>query len=1185
MKHSYCIMSAAAIKVLAFVLLNLTFLNMLAYSQAKSTSTTERMINYEKLKNQLQLSTKSQTPQPELVIKPNPAKNTSSTIFFYDNMESGVNGWTTERYSGTTDDLWHQTLTDANSPTKSWWCGVVGQSNYSTGNRIHNALISPTINLTSASGSVILTFAEKYFTEKGWDFCMVDASSNAGTNWTPLRGLYGISTSGNSNGWKLTQLNLSQFAGSQINIRFRFDTGDSLFNDFTGWFIDDIIVYDKVGTISGKVFFDVNQNSINDTDDPGINNWVVRASGPVILQTPTNSIGNYSLILPQGDYLINDIAQPDWTNTYPNPPHPLITLQTPDTAVQNIDFGYYRQGCIISGMKFNDLNHNGIKDALEPGVPNFEIYLQSQTDYRTTLTNASGRYSFYIFQPNIYTIGEEVKDSWIQTYPESETWTIEVLDLTSNFTNVDFGNHFLEGANSIYGHKFHDLNQNGAKDQNEPGVPYWGIYLNGLINDYTRTDEYGNYSFLNIPNGNYTITEEEKNGWQQTYPASGQWHFELSNNTTVENVDFGNYYTGGFNSIYGQKFNDANRNGVKDESEIGIPGWKINLGGNTSRHTFTDSSGNYKFLSLLDGNYSVHEDRKDGWRQSYPTNSSYQFNLSGDTTVTNADFGNYEVQPGSISGMKFNDQNANGVKDSGEPGLPDWRINISGGGVNSFTITNAEGFYSFAGLWRGTYTISEAARDGWIQTYPHQFGSHSVNLDYEENRTDVNFGNMQQVYQTVFRTFTPESLALAVNSKGAKKPEKAKPDKVEFSINFINSETKSTKSLIINFKIGILNRQLKTNKPATIEFLNDNLVTINFAVPIQPDDSIIVSGFGIKPKYQRVKWSWLFTDDTKSSTYKSANFLTNELRLQMPNALNVVEIVGAGLKVGLGGAHTVLHSNYKDVLKSLVEKNNRMHIGEPRSLYKFSDGRVIHKQQRNLSPTKGQNRLFAQSVAFKVNLKASDIGIIPTGLGNLIFNDKVNVSNPLNNLSLKQIASKLDSFMTLVTLPRIDSLLLDSTLKIINRAFSGPIDTLSFGTVIRLKGVRPLADVPFLHVDSTGTLPGYNDNFSNYPEVPGKFILNQNYPNPFNPTTIVGFYLPSESYVTLRIFNTLGQLVTAVINNELMEDGYNEVEISTQNLNLSSGIYFYQLTCNTLDDEDGNSSTTFSSIKKMVIIK
>ena len=45
------------------------------------------------------------------------------------------------------------------------------------------------------------------------------------------------------------------------------------------------------------------------------------------------------------------------------------------------------------------------------------------------------------------------------------------------------------------------------------------------------------------------------------------------------------------------------------------------------------------------------------------------------------------------------------------------------------------------------------------------------------------------------------------------------------------------------------------------------------------------------------------------------------------------------------------------------------------------------------------------------------------------------------------------------------------------------------------------------------------------PATPSKFLLYQNYPNPFNPSTTIKFYLPEEAYVTLRIFNSLGQLI------------------------------------------------------------
>lgn len=1180
MKQRYCLLSIVSVITFATLFLNFIF-SFSAYSQDNSTSLTQRENNY---KHQMEILEKlKRVHQNELVIKPNPAKKSSSTIYFYDNMEGGINNWTTEIYTNTIHNLWHQTSSAANSPSKSWWCGVEGQSYYSTGRRIHNALISPTIDLTGANGFVVLTFAENYYTEKGWDFCMVDATSNGGGNWTPLRGLYGISVSGNSDGWKLSQLDISQFAGSHINIRFRFDTGDSLFNDFPGWFVDDVIIYDRSGTISGTVFFDLNQNSSFETDEPGIQKWVVRGTGPVTLQTPTRQFGNYSLRLPQGDYLVDDIPQVGWTSTYPLLPHPLFTLVSPDTFIQDVDFGYYRQTSKISGMKFNDINRNGIKDATEPGVPDLEIYLVSEYDIQTTLTNSEGDYSFYITQPATYYISEEWRQNWVQTYPPNQTWTLEVLDFGLTYENVDFGNYFLEGANSIFGQKFNDVNQNGVKDRDENGLQGWEIRLSGPVNKSTYTNEYGNYEFTNIPYGEYILIEVQQNGWQQTYPSTSQWTLNLAGDSTVVDVDFGNYFVGLFTFISGQKFNDANRDGIKDLTEEGLFGWRIILSGPITQSTTTDSSGFYKFSNLPGGRYFVSEERINGWRQSFPQNIYYEFILSSDTSIINADFGNYEVLPGSITGLKFNDRNANGIQEAGELGLAGFKIFLRGNNLELFTTTNSEGNYSFTGLWSSNYNLWEEMLEGWLQTFPGHYSSHNIFLDYEQNRTNVNFGNFQEVYQTEFRTFTPESLALACGI--LKKPVPLKPYKVEYIIHYMNNDVKEAKGIFIKFKIPIYANLISVNKPSNIEFVGTKGINILFKDLLQPNDSVIVHGFGTKGAPQLSRHQWTYIDNSNSVWTLDINYILNTPRLYMPNAINVLALVGTDLKVGLGGSHSVVHKNYKDITKSLVDKNLRMHIGEPRSLYKFSDNRMISRQLRYLTPTKGQNRLFAQSIAFKVNIQASKRSITPKGFGELIFDEGTGSSNPLNNLSLNQIASKLDSFMTLVSIPRIDSLLLDSTLRMINNAFSGTIDTLSFGNVLRLKGVRPIFTVPFLKLDSTVTLLGSPDNILNDTEMPDNFVLYQNYPNPFNPSTVIGFYLPAESYVTLKIFNTLGQLVTTVINNEKLEHGYNEVEVFTSYLNLSSGIYYYQLVCNSFDDEGGNNSRTFSAIRKMVLIK
>jgi len=74
--------------------------------------------------------------------------------------------------------------------------------------------------------------------------------------------------------------------------------------------------------------------------------------------------------------------------------------------------------------------------------------------------------------------------------------------------------------------------------------------------------------------------------------------------------------------------------------------------------------------------------------------------------------------------------------------------------------------------------------------------------------------------------------------------------------------------------------------------------------------------------------------------------------------------------------------------------------------------------------------------------------------------------------------------------------------------------------------------------------------------LPNEVTLGQNYPNPFNPSTMIQYALPHRSHVTLSIFNTLGQLVTTLVNGE-EEAGYHELKFDGSGI--ASGIYFYRL--------------------------
>lgn len=90
--------------------------------------------------------------------------------------------------------------------------------------------------------------------------------------------------------------------------------------------------------------------------------------------------------------------------------------------------------------------------------------------------------------------------------------------------------------------------------------------------------------------------------------------------------------------------------------------------------------------------------------------------------------------------------------------------------------------------------------------------------------------------------------------------------------------------------------------------------------------------------------------------------------------------------------------------------------------------------------------------------------------------------------------------------------------------------------------------------------------------IPGEFTLDQNYPNPFNPSTAIRFTLPQAGDVTLIVYNTLGQNVATLVNNQRFVQGSHTVSFDASGL--SSGVYLYRV-------ESGN----YSATRKMILMK
>jgi hypothetical protein len=112
-------------------------------------------------------------------------------------------------------------------------------------------------------------------------------------------------------------------------------------------------------------------------------------------------------------------------------------------------------------------------------------------------------------------------------------------------------------------------------------------------------------------------------------------------------------------------------------------------------------------------------------------------------------------------------------------------------------------------------------------------------------------------------------------------------------------------------------------------------------------------------------------------------------------------------------------------------------------------------------------------------------------------------------------------------------------------------------------GSSAVSTLSYIGKDDDENNPGLN--------TPGKFSLYQNYPNPFNPSTTIKFDIPEKSNVKLQVYDILGKVVDIMIDQVLEAGSYS---YTYANKNLSSGVYFYQLTAG-----------DFSEVKKMSLIK
>lgn len=162
-------------------------------------------------------------------------RTAAGTIVFEDDMESGDANWSTDDKKS----LWHLSNLRFNSPATAWYYGQDKERNYDTGDANSGTLTSKPIEITGAD-EALLSFYEwsQVQVNDRFDRTRVQVSSD-GKSWATV-----FESHGTSDEWRRREVSLTDFldGSGSVQVRFWFDTITSSFNEYEGWYVDDVQV-------------------------------------------------------------------------------------------------------------------------------------------------------------------------------------------------------------------------------------------------------------------------------------------------------------------------------------------------------------------------------------------------------------------------------------------------------------------------------------------------------------------------------------------------------------------------------------------------------------------------------------------------------------------------------------------------------------------------------------------------------------------------------------------------------------------------------------------------------------------------------------------------------------------------------------------------------------------------------
>ena len=517
------------------------------------------------------------------------------------------------------------------------------------------------------------------------------------------------------------------------------------------------------GNICIEKYNDLNNNGVRDAGEPPLAGWQFILWHYTVGNIVSGSTGADGLWCPleafaDATYLAKEVSQANWTNTDPvGPASKWVPVWADQTTTVQFGNRYVPppppptppppiQFCI---EKFNDLNGDGVRQANEPGLSdwNFTISLPGITmsgfgfgfgGYAISppLTTVDGKTCATVSRTpsnfptaGLTTISEWPQAGWTTTTPQAGYHLVQArfgdsfsLQFGNKQTTPEFGQLCVS--------KYEDLDGDGQADPNEPPLAGWTFTVSSGASGATGAS---GRICMKLPIGGHTVTETMQPGWVSTDPGGGapSKPVYIAAGQTVA-LQFGNRRLPPpkLGKVCARKYEDVNGDGNWQAGEPftpGVPFTVTNSSGTVVASGVTAMLGIYCTQDNLPaGNYTITETVPSGWTNTQPSGAP-----SVSVTVTlpqgvppQPRFGNRKLPPPALPGElcveKFNDLNGNGARDGGEPPLSGWSFTRSGGG-----LANQSGTTGANGRWcpptmlpPGAYTVTETMTPGWISTNP-----------------------------------------------------------------------------------------------------------------------------------------------------------------------------------------------------------------------------------------------------------------------------------------------------------------------------------------------------------------------------------------------------------------------------------------------------------------------------------